>query len=268
MNKLDQLKENLSKLDQVLVAYSGGVDSTFLMAAAHEVLGPDRVKAIFVVSPLNPKRDQYEAQVVAEMRDWKVQNLYIDPWANEEISGNSKDRCYFCKRTIFEKISQEAKKLGYTTIVDGSNLDDLDDIRPGMRALDELEIISPLLEAKLTKEEIRHYSKEVYDLPTWNKPSAACLASRIPYGTPLTKENLAMVDQAESHLHGLGYRDCRVRYHDKLCRIELNPRDFQRFMDQDRLGVQEAFNKIGFVYVTLDIAGYRMGTANLVLEEK
>lgn len=268
MNKLSVLKKNLGKLDQLLVAYSGGVDSSFLMAVAHEVLGPDRVQAIFVASPLNPQRDRYEAHVVAEMNGWKIKTVSIDPWENKEISGNGRDRCYFCKKTIFEKIGQEALALGYSNIADGSNFDDLDDIRPGMKALDELNIVSPLLEAKLTKDEIRLYSKEVYDLPTWNKPSAACLASRIPYDTELTEDNLRMVDEAENFLHGLGYRGCRARYHDKVCRIELNPNDFDKFMAQDREVVQKALEEIGFVYVALDIVGYRMGATNLVLEEK
>lgn len=268
MNKLDALKENLSKLDHLAIAYSGGVDSSFLMAVTHDVLGPEKVLGFFAESPLNPQRDQYEAQVVAEMNGWKIQRVKIDPWSNLEISNNEPDRCYFCKKNIFESILSKAKENGFKNLADGTNLDDKDDIRPGIKALDELNVISPLLEVGLSKEEIRKLSKEEYNLPTWNKPSAACLASRIPYGTKLTLENLRIVDEAENHLHGLGYRNCRVRYHGNLCRIELDTHDFEKFMTQDRLGVQEAFRELGFIYVTLDIAGYRMGTANLALEEK
>lgn len=268
MKKFEQLKENLKKLDNIAIAFSGGVDSTFLMAVAHDVLGPENVMGFFVLSPLNPKRDRFEVQVLADMQDWDYETIEIDPWEIEEIGENSSQRCYYCKKAIFTQVIKEAKKLGYKTLADGTNLTDDGDFRPGIEALEELEIISPLREVGLNKEDIRTLSKEIYDLPTWNKPSSACLASRIPYGTPLTLENLEIVDEAEDYLHNIGYMACRVRYHGNLARIELNPKDFERFMKDDRKNVQKAFERLGFVYVALDIMGYRSGSTNLVLEEK
>lgn len=266
MVKLQGLKEQLKQLKRLAIAYSGGVDSTFLMAVANEVLGPENVRDYFIVSPMNPQRDVYEAHAIAEMNHWNVKTIKSDPWEEEKIYRNEADRCYFCKHSIFEDILEEAKKEGFAYLADGSNIDDEGDYRPGMKALEELKVLSPLREMGLSKEEIRKYSKECYDLPTWNKPSATCLASRIPYGTPLTKENLSLVDQGESLLQGLGYKNCRLRYHGNLCRIELLPEDFERFMANDREQVFEELRKLGFIYVTLDLFGYKSGSTNLVLE--
>lgn len=268
MEKFNQLKDIIKSYGKVAVAFSGGVDSTFLMAVCHEVLGRENVKGYFMSSDLNSSQDQFDVNVLAEMNDWNYTVIKFDLWDHEEIVQNNPKRCYYCKKSILEKIMQQAQEDGFDTVIDGTNASDMDDCRPGLRAIEELDLNSPLKEAGLTKEEIRELSKKVYDLPTWNKPSGACLASRIPYDVKLSPENLHIVNEAESILTGLGYHGCRVRYHGNLARIELDPGDFHKFLDQDRLKVHEAFRELGFVYTTLDVLGYQVGSTNLVLEDQ
>lgn len=268
MEKLNYLKNIIKSYGKVAVAFSGGVDSTFLMAICHEVLGKDNVKGYFVSSDLNASQDLFDVNVLGEMHDWNYEIVEFDLWGHEEIVKNSPNRCYYCKKALLTKLIDRAKADGYKHIVEGTNASDVEDFRPGLRAIEELTLESPLKESGLTKEEIRELSKKLYDLPTWNKPSSACLASRIPYGTSLSEENLKKVEEGENFLTGLGYYGCRVRYYGDLARIELDPKDFKKFLEQDRFKVHEAFKELGFIYTTLDILGYQVGSTNLVLEDE
>lgn len=272
MDKFEDLKAYLGQYDRLAIAYSGGVDSSFLMAVATEVLGRDRVLGLTVKSALSPRRETMEAIYLAEVHDWNIEvfelDLFSEREANLKIIENGPRRCYHCKKALFTKLQDLALDLGYPVLMDGTNKDDEGDYRPGMEAVRELEVISPLRELGLSKDQIRTYSKKVYDLATWNKPSAACLASRIPYGTDLSEENLSQVEEAEAFLQGLGYMTTRVRHQGPVARIEVPQEDLERIVLEDREEINEALRGLGFTYVALDLAGYRTGSGNLMLEEE
>jgi uncharacterized protein len=263
--KLDILKENIKKLQSVAIAFSGGVDSTFLLKVAHDVLG-NNVIAITATSSTYPKRELDEAKKYA--RNMGVKHIIIES-EELDIEGYAKNpvnRCYYCKKELFSKLRNIAKENDINYVLDGSNLDDTGDYRPGMEAAKELGIVSPLKEAKLTKDDIRIFSREM-DLPTWNKPSFACLSSRFPYGNKITSKKLKMVEDAEQFLLDLGFRQVRVRCHDTIARIEVAPEERSKFFDlslMDKVG--NKFREIGFTYVTLDILGYKTGSMNAVLK--
>ena len=267
--KYEILKNNMKKRGSAAIAFSGGVDSTFLVKVAHEVLG-DKMIAVTATSSTYPERELKEA--IKYAKDMGVKHLII---SSEELdiegfASNPTNRCYYCKKELFTKINAIAKENGVQYVFDGSNIDDDGDYRPGMQAARELEVISPLKEAKLTKDDIRELSKEL-GLPTWNKPAFACLSSRFPYGIEITAPKLKMVDEAEQFLLDMGIRQVRVRHHGEIARIEVAPEERVQFFDvevMDRIG--EQFKKIGFTYVTLDMLGYRTGSMNEVLtaEEK
>jgi len=247
------------------VAYSGGVDSTFLLKVAKDKLGDKNVLAVTAISPLYPERELNEAGRVAQ--EIGVRHLLIE--SNElEIEGFSKNptnRCYFCKRELFEKLLNLAKGEGMHFVVEGSTLDDEKDHRPGRRAIQELGIRSPLKEALFTKGEVRELSNAL-GLDTWDKPSFACLASRFPYGEEITLEELKMIDEAEAFLLGLGFKQIRVRHHGNLARIEIYPEEIERLLDRSlREKVVSHLKKIGYHYVTLDLQGFRSGSMNEVL---
>ena len=266
-DKQRQLKDYLKELGSLCVAFSGGVDSTFLLAAAHEVLG-DKVLAVTVRASMNPEWEFAEARRLAETIGVRLVILEADAFAIAEFRENRKDRCYYCKRGIFESIGEVAAKNGIAHVADGSNADDESDFRPGNRATKELGVVSPLKQAGLTKDDIRHLSKEM-GLPTWDKPSFACLASRIPYGTPITEEKLRMIEGAEEHLLNLGFKQFRVRHHGEIARIEVLPSERQRLFSNGLIdGIVSRFKEIGFAYVTLDLEGYRSGSLNEVLSEQ
>lgn len=262
--KLDRLREILRGMRRVLVAYSGGVDSTFLLCVAAGELGQGAV-ALTTKSPTAADDDFDLAVRLAS--DFGVRHLVID--ANElEIPGyaeNPTNRCYFCKSNLYEICAAEAPKLGIDHILDGANVDDLGDYRPGLTAAGERQIRHPLVEAGLTKQDIRDLSQSL-GLPTWDKPSSPCLSSRFPYGTAITLDGLKRVSGGERVLHDLGFRECRVRYHDTIARIEVSTNELARMTDESiRSEVVRQFRTLGFLYVTLDLQGFRSGSLNEAL---
>jgi uncharacterized protein len=262
-DKYEHLKEALTDMGSVLVAYSGGVDSTFLLKVAHETLG-DRVVGVTIVSPLIPS-DEYEDAITLAQEMGAAVEVIRNAELNTQILANTPDRCYFCKASICAQLKAFAKEHGYSVVVDGSNLDDLDDYRPGQRAARECGMRSPLQEAGLTKSDIRSLSREL-GLPTWNKPSAACLASRIPYGTPITEGALVRIGGAEQVLKELGFGQLRVRHHDNIARVEIPVGDFERVL-MHREKIVEALRALGYAYITLDLNGFRSGSMNEVIEK-
>lgn len=265
--KYEKLKVILSNLESVAIGFSGGVDSTFLLKAAKDVLGDD-VLAVTARSSTYPEREFLEAKEYAKNMNAKHEIIISEELDIEGFSKNPVDRCFHCKNELFSKIKEVASQKGYKYVVDGSNLDDEGDFRPGMKAAKELGVRSPLREAGLTKEDIRELSKDL-DLPTWNKPAFACLSSRFPYGNEITKEKLSMVEKAEEYLRSLGITQIRVRHHENIARIEVDPRERRKFFDEELMDqIGETLKAIGFTYITLDILGYRSGSMNEVLSEK
>jgi len=264
IQKLVKLKGILKKTEKLAVAYSGGVDSTFLLKVAHDTL-KDNVIAITARSSTYPEREYNEAAAFVKLLGVKHITIVSEELDIEGFSGNPVNRCYFCKKELFTKIGQVARENGISYIADGSNTDDLGDYRPGMAALKELGVISPLREADMSKDDIRALSKEM-NLPTWDKQPFACLASRFPYGQEITREKLGMIDKAEQFMLDLGFRQVRVRIHGDLARIEVAVNERNRFFDEavmDR--VHNKMKEVGFNYVTLDLKGYRTGSMNEVL---
>ncbi len=264
LQKYDRLKAHLASFGSVAVAFSSGVDSTFLLHAAKEALG-DNVIAVTASSCSFPVRELNEAKAFCEKE--RIRQFIIE--SNElEIEGfsrNPKNRCYLCKRELLGKIKTLAAEQGMAEVAEGSNLDDNGDYRPGLQAVAELGIRSPLRETGFTKREIRDLSKH-FGLPTWDKQSFACLASRFPYGDVINEKKLGMVDKAEQLLLDLGFHQLRVRIHDTLARIELSPDEFGKFMEEGmRLEVNKKLKEFGFTYVTLDVTGYRTGSMNETL---
>ena len=259
--KYEKLKEYISAFGSMAVAFSSGVDSTFLLYAAKEALGD---KAIAVTASLysTPQREIDEAKDYCAQMDIKHYIVTTNELEIEGFADNPPNRCYLCKRGIFEKIIDIANSNGITTVAEGSNLDDNGDYRPGLQAIAELGIKSPLRDIGFTKKEIRDLS-EYFNIPTWNKPSFACLSSRIPYGEIITAEKLKMVEKAEQCLFDLGFSQLRVRVHRDVARIELIPEDISRFMNEKlRKNVYDKFKEFGFSYVALDLLGYRTGSMN------
>ncbi|HEY3417284.1 MAG TPA: ATP-dependent sacrificial sulfur transferase LarE [Armatimonadota bacterium] len=266
--KVSQLQQIMRDLGRVLVAFSGGVDSTYLLRIALDTLGRENVLAVIATSESYPARELAEAERLGAEMKANFRVVHSNELADARFAANPSNRCYYCKMELFSKLIDTAKAEGYAAVLDGNNADDLGDWRPGQKAGKELGVRSPLQEAGMSKAEIREHSHAL-GLPTWDKPSYACLASRIPYGTPITEGTLNTIDAAENVLLDLGFSQVRVRFHGEVARIEVVPEEIARLVDaavRDR--VVERLKALGFKYVTLDLQGYRTGSMNEVLAVK
>ena len=266
-DKYNKLKSMIKELQSAAVAFSGGVDSTFLIKVCFDVLG-EKAIAVTATSSTYPQREFKEACDYA--KEIGITHIVIES-EETEIDGftkNPPNRCYYCKHELFSKVKEVANERNINYVLDGSNYDDIGDFRPGMKAAKELEVVSPLKEAELTKEDIRMLSKEL-ELPTWNKPAFACLSSRFPYGQEINIEKLTMVEKAEDYLRNIGIKQLRVRHHGEIARIEVDPKEREKFFDIILLDeIYSKFKSIGFTYVTMDIGGYRTGSMNEVLSDE
>lgn len=264
-DKYQQLQTILSEFDSVVVAFSGGVDSTLLLKVACDQLGVDSVLALTAISPIFPGYEIEQSSKLTQLFGVRQQLISSDEMALDSFVENGPRRCYHCKHSLFSRFLVEAEKIS-GTLLDGSNLDDLDDYRPGREALKQLQLRSPLLEAGLGKAEIRTLSQQL-ELPTWDKQPFACLATRFPYGTRITVDRIRQIDQCENWLRLQGFTNYRVRYHDQLARIEVAEKDIPRLVkDPLRQNLLETFKLNGFDYITLDLQGYRSGSMNEVLD--
>jgi uncharacterized protein len=263
-SKTVRLNRILQEMERVAVAFSGGVDSSLLLKVAHDVLG-DGAIALTAVSPSVPTYEQEKAEVVAKHIGVRQERLESYEMEDDRYTANTPQRCFFCKNETYERLIDFAKAHGYQHLVDGTNADDAGDHRPGRQAAEQLGVRSPLMEVGFTKQEIRRLARQL-GLPNWDKPAAACLSSRIPYGTTVTIGTLSQVEHAETILREMGFRQLRVRHHDQIARIEVEPGDLQAVVDK-REEILRALKSLGYLYVTLDLAGFHSGSMNETLNQ-
>ena len=260
--KLKKLQQILLSMQKVLIAYSGGVDSTLLLKIAVDSLGKENVLAVTAISETYTESEKKEAITLSKEIGAKLKIIKTSEFKDKNFVKNPNNRCYYCKKELFSKLSKLAKKEGIKYIADGSNKDDLSDYRPGTIAKKEFKIRSPLQESGFTKNDVREISRNL-SLKSWNKPALACLASRIPYGTKITKDKLNRINQAEEFLRSLGFVQLRVRDHDNLARIEVDRKEFSKFLSSKISNkIAQKLKNLGYNYITIDILGYRTGSMN------
>ncbi len=265
--KYDKLREILNRADSLLIAYSGGVDSTFLLKAAVDTLGKNRVAAAIARGPSLPQSQYDRAVGLAKDIGAELINIETDEMNDDAYLANKADRCYHCKSHLFERLADVANEKGFDTIACGHNLDDTKDYRPGNTAATDFGVSTPLIEAELTKQDIRQLSEKL-NLPTSKIPASPCLASRIAYGLEISQENLGQVEEAEEFLRGLGLVEFRVRHHGEVARIEVHPEDMPKIIQQDvRKKIVEKLRELGFKFVALDMTGFRSGSLNEILSQ-
>jgi len=263
--KEERLKGLLREYDSVVVAFSGGVDSSYLLYVAQLVL-KDKVLAVTAQSPLYPQHHLKKAKDFTHRYRIAHKIITTNEMVSPQFRSNPPSRCYYCKVELFTRLKDIATKKGYKMVVDGSNLDDTSDFRPGLQAARELKVLSPLIDAGITKEDVRYLSRKA-GLPTWNVPSSACLASRFPYHTTISEEKLKAVSQGEDFLRELGFRQVRIRHHGEVARIEVLPSEIPHLLASDMIErVVKKLKSLGFKYITLDLQGYRTGSMNEVLD--
>ena len=259
--KFIRLQDILKKMQSVLVAFSGGVDSTFLLKAARDVLG-DKVLAVIAQSETYPEKEYREALRMARDMGARIKVIHTRELENPDFVHNPPERCYFCKRELFFALKEIAAEESIPFVCDGANFEDRLDFRPGARAAQEIGIRSPLMEAGLEKREIRLLSRRL-NLPTWDKPAMACLSSRFPYHVPIERKSLRRIEAAEEFIRSLGVSTLRLRHHGQMARIEVDPDDFPKIMERRaRIRIVEHLKRLGYLYVALDLAGYRTGSMN------
>jgi uncharacterized protein len=260
--KMDLLKQTITEMESVVVAYSGGVDSTLLVKVAHDCLD-ERAVAVTAISASLPTQERIEAEAIVQQIGARYAVLQSQETNDPNYLANTPERCFFCKSETFDLLSKYAKDHGFNYILDGTNADDVGDHRPGRKAAKKYGIRSPLQELGFTKADIREAARQ-FGLPNWDKPAAACLSSRIPYGTSITLPVLSQVEHAEEFLHKLGLRQLRVRHHDTIARIEVDEKDFP-ILFKNNQEIVKYFKKLGYTYITVDLAGFRTGSMNEVI---
>jgi uncharacterized protein len=258
-DKYQKLKQILSPMDNLLVAYSGGVDSTLLLKVARDELG-EKAVGLIVISPTLPERELDDARKIASSLDLDIIEMRSAEMDLPVFTANTDRRCYFCKDHRYQMLKEYASTEGFSTLADGSNAEDLEDYRPGHQAAQEHAVRSPLQEARFSKQDIRNLAKQL-GLPNWDKPSSACLASRIPYGTEITLQRLTQIEAAENLLFDLGLTEFRVRHHGDIARIETKPDDFDKVIKHGQK-ISSTLRDLGFLYITLDMDGFRSGSLN------
>ncbi len=263
---IDRLLLHLRPLERVAVAYSGGVDSTLVLKASLDALGTDNVVALLAVSPSLPQSEKNEAVALAQQLGAHLELLPTEEVSDPAYQTNAPNRCYFCKDHVYRALRQFAAQSGILHVLDGMNAEDTLDVRPGRAAARELQILSPLHDLGFSKQDVRHFAK-ILGLPNWDKPAAACLASRVPYGTSVTPKLLSQIERAEAALFDLGFRELRVRHHGDVARLEVPEADLTRAF-QHREAITTALRATGYTYVTLDLVGLRSGSMNEVLKAR